>query len=1414
MWEDMKKPSELVLAMLAAAILTIACVMADVFGRVVSLVAVHKAWRVDGAIFFLLFSGVAAGVLFVRRSRDLGLTVACETAEQEAAARTREALSRGTAERQLLEASVHANEQRLESILATAYQSIVTIDGCGMITQWNRHAELTFGWLSDEVIGLRLSDIIVPIEARAAHEAGLARFMMSRTAKLIGSQIEVTALRRNGTVFPIELSLSATNIGEDWQFTALIQDISERRAQIELFENAFDHAPIGMALVALDGRLLKLNAAFCDLIGYEQAEAVTLDFQAITHADDLDRDLHLLKQLLAGDLPRYQMEKRYIRKSGRIVWVRLSVSLALREDGTPRHFISQVQDLSVERESEDRYRLLADSASDMVGLYAMDSRCLYMSPSSLRILGYQPQELVGEPAVALAFMPREERSTIIEAVKHLKGAPADFTVTRLTRLRHKDGRLLHIEFVARLVASEDGGCNIVSACRDVTERVEVQRALEERSRDLIRAHLAAERSATITRQAEALFRGIFDNSPDLNFVYDVVDGAFPITIRNEAAERALAATANAPDEDLATLISPSQATTRKMLEEVVSSGEARYMIEQDTTAGQDSTFDVRLVPLRDDGGHVHRVFVSKRDISVLKRAEQTALQANVLMQSAEKIAHMGYVVYDLITDTMTWSPEVWTILDLDPATDAPTADKFKERRHPDDRARAVEKLAAAIADGLNEYDNDYRLLLPNGEVRHVMTRGTIRREGGIAVSVFGVLVDISELKRAEEKARESDQRYRLMAENATDVIVTSDLEGRTTFVSPASVLVTGHTSEERMYGRAGEIAHPDDLEDLRATFRALKDGAVGKHIRWRARHKTEDRWVWLESSPALLRDPMTQVATGYLDVLRDVTAQKQQEDALAAAKLNAEQAMHSKERFLANMSHELRTPLNSIIGFSRLLNESRGLEPEDQRRVRLVHSAGLALHAVIDNVLDFSKLEADKLTLHCNPFSVTGFFTSTVALLEPQAATRDVRLLVEIDPTVPDRLVGDMGRLRQILLNLLSNAVKFTQDGSVTTRVILIENKDCDARLRIEVIDTGSGIPPERIATLFNRFVQASASTAVKYGGTGLGLAISRQLLRLMGGEIGVFSELEKGSTFWFELTLPVAETLECDDHETPMPAILSLAGKRILVVDDVDLNRELMLALLSSYGCAVDVAENGVGALAALDRHAFDLILMDCQMPVMDGFAATRAIRERAGPVATIPIVALTASAHPEHLARCREAGMNEHLTKPLDPGALESVLGRYLASTMAAVPVPATAPQAAGSRPVPVTVIAASEIGVADNHTAPGATIAVQNAGERPGKPAAAPSLKERYAARRAQTLATLEALIRNGCFTESEIVEVAAMAHNLAGTAGMFGEAELGDAAAALDAGLEHWHVEERNERIREAAAAIQRIAQGGT
>jgi len=578
---------------------------------------------------------------------------------------------------------------------------------------------------------------------------------------------------------------------------------------------------------------------------------------------------------------------------------------------------------------------------------------------------------------------------------------------------------------------------------------------------------------------------------------------------------------------------------------------------------------------------------------------------------------------------------------------------FQTITHPDDLEADLSLLQQLLAGQIPSYQMEKRYVRKDGAIIWIrLSVSLVRDQDGAPKHFIAQIEDLTDRRAIES-------RYRLMAENATDIIVSSDMQGLATFVSPACETVTGYAPEDIVGRSSLPLTHPDDQALVRDAFSRLLAGQAVDRVRWRVRHKLSGEWTWLESNPVLIREPTGQ-ATGYLDVLRDVTAQKTQEDALAAARVDAEAASRSKADFLANMSHELRTPLNSIIGFTRLLTESRDLSPEDQRRVALAHGAGQALHAVIDNVLDFSKLEAAALELHKAPFDPSELLRQTVAMLEPQAAAKDLRLRTMIDAQAPVQVVGDAGRVRQVLLNLLSNAVKFTSKGGVTASLSCVTLDPIAPRLRIEIADTGSGIPEAKQTGLFNRFVQAGSSVSAHYGGTGLGLAISRQLIGLMGGEIGVDSVVGRGSTFWFEIALPTATSADAKPLPDAQP--LRLNGRRILVVDDVELNRELMLALLSKYGCEVGLAEDGAQAIEALDGGAFELVLMDCQMPVMDGFVATETIRSSGARYADIPIVALTASAQPEHLARCEAVGMNDHLTKPLNAGALERVLGMML--------------------------------------------------------------------------------------------------------------------------------------------------------
>ena len=364
---------------------------------------------------------------------------------------------------------------------------------------------------------------------------------------------------------------------------------------------------------------------------------------------------------------------------------------------------------------------------------------------------------------------------------------------------------------------------------------------------------------------------------------------------------------------------------------------------------------------------------------------------------------------------------------------------------------------------------------------------------------------------------------------------------------------------------------------------------------------------------------------------------------LASARDRAEDASRAKSDFLANMSHEIRTPLTGVIGFGELLVKLDGLSPRAADYATRITTSGHALLRVVNDILDFSKIEAGLADLDPQAFDPARFVTETVDLIGAEAERKHLTLEVEI-AGLPAALRADPARLRQILLNLLTNAVKFTRVGGVTVRAMYPAP---EAALRIEVTDTGIGIPADRLDRLFQRFSQADSSTSREFGGSGLGLAICRRLTELMGGEIGVVSRDGEGSTFWFTVAAAVAAAVTAEAEQPAFEAPEHAA--RILVVDDLAANRDIVVAILGACGHDLVEASGGQEAVDAAACSPFDLILMDMQMPGMDGLAATRRIRRDQGPNRATPIVALSANVMPDHLAACRAAGMDDHIGKPI---------------------------------------------------------------------------------------------------------------------------------------------------------------------
>jgi PAS domain S-box-containing protein len=511
----------------------------------------------------------------------------------------------------------------------------------------------------------------------------------------------------------------------------------------------------------------------------------------------------------------------------------------------------------------------------------------------------------------------------------------------------------------------------------------------------------------------------------------------------------------------------------------------------------------------------------------------------------------------------------------------------------------------------------------------------------------------------------SEARYRQLAERSPDVIIRYGLDGAVEYVSPAAAHY-GYQPEALIGRNIAELIDPTDaarnvafMADL-AAGRPLPQGADNV---WRTTAANGDVRAF-EGATSVLSDEYGAVV-GAMSVLRDVTARVALEEELRARRAEAEAANEAKSQFLANMSHEVRTPLTGVVGFARLLGAVDGLPDEARAHVQRISTSAEALLAVVNDVLDFSKLEARQLELDAHSFDAPAFLAEAIDLVRPQAQAKGLSLALTIAEGLPARLVADSGRLRQVLLNLLTNAVKFTPRGRID-----VAADWSSGMLKLEVADTGPGLAPEDARRLFQRFSQVDASNTRQHGGTGLGLAISKGLAEMMGGQIGLKSTLGRGSVFWFTVAAPEATAAAATPAAAPAaddaPPMPHGAPLRILVVDDVAVNRDLVSAILSPFDVTLSTAAGGAEAVEAALATPFDLILMDLQMPGMDGMAAARAIRANADLNRATPIVALSANVLPAHVRACLAAGMNDHIAKPIDPADL---LGRIAKWTSAEV-------------------------------------------------------------------------------------------------------------------------------------------------
>jgi len=532
------------------------------------------------------------------------------------------------------------------------------------------------------------------------------------------------------------------------------------------------------------------------------------------------------------------------------------------------------------------------------------------------------------------------------------------------------------------------------------------------------------------------------------------------------------------------------------------------------------------------------------------------------------------------------------------------------------------------------------------------------------------------LKKSEQKLFESEEKYRLLFELSEDpmwIIV----DKKFVLTNNSALKTLGYASMDELLNIHPSKVSPEFQEDGQESY--SKTETMFKL----AYEKGYHRFEWLHQkknndvfpvSISLTRIPFAG-QNALFCIWRDISERKAAENAAHKAQLLAEQASKAKSQFLATMSHEIRTPMNGILGMSELLSISK-LNAEQQEFVKTIHHSGQNLLVIINDILDFSKVEAGQMELDLGPIDLKQSFTDIIQLLSPKTNEKLLQLQLKYPSDIPTLFIADAARIRQVLINLISNAIKFTEKGTIQVNVINQSIDKHSIQLKIEVVDSGIGISPQLKDKLFDSFTQADSSTTRKFGGTGLGLAISKKLVELMNGTIGYESTPNLGSTFWFELSLAFADTpLQEQYNSTPVSSMEQIDPNnitktdlnktnniQILLVEDEKVNQKVASTFLKRLGIYCDIAADGAQALNQFQIKNYDLIFMDCQMPIMDGFETTQKIREVEGESQHTPIIALTANALESDRQKCMAVGMDDFISKPFKMAELETILDRWV--------------------------------------------------------------------------------------------------------------------------------------------------------
>ncbi len=1168
----------------------------------------------------------------------------------------------------VLAKSEYIEQSGLIAAIEQAADCIIITDTNGKIQYANRAFTAMTGYTTEEVFG-QSSRIFKSGSQPFAFYQGLWETI--RSGRVWHG--ELVNRRKDGTLYDEDLRITPVRgaNGEIASYIAVKRDITERRAE----ENAkrrlaaiVESSEDAIISTTPTGVIVTWNRGAEAVFGYLAHEAIGKNVSMLIAPARLS-DLAYFNGQIAQGLTVTQYESLCRRKDGREFDVSVTGSPITNSAGEVVALSAVLRDTSERRAAERARDLLAstvESSADAILSTSLDGTICSWNQGAAAMFGYSGQEVAGKSAAILAPPGRGE-----EVRRHLATIARGYAVDSFdTVLQTRDGGDIPVSLSISPIRNPAGEViGVAGIARDIRER------------------LAAEQKL---RLGEELFREGFQHAP-FGMAVVSMDGRFL------QVNGALCRMLGYSQEELANtpwtvLVHPEDLlAARQNMERLVESpgglaiAERRYLHRK----GNVVLTNLKVSLIRDSESRPQHFVAHVEDITERKRAEEALRESEarfrIMADSCPAVMWMTDADGGIQFINRAYRELIGTTYEQS------KGDGWQLALHPEDAPEYLGAFQRAVKEH-TALNAEVRARRADGEWGWFATAAEPRFSAeGEYLGHVGLSPDITERKRLEEEVR----MIASVVEASTDLVGFSSMDGEVLFVNQAGRRFVGLDPDQPMKGtQTVEYVADDDRHHFlnTALSSVMRDGQWEGETRFKNSVTAAVTPMW--QSVFCILDPKTKRPIALATICRDLSERKREEEqvraalhaaeaseaslretesSLRTAKEGAEASNRAKSCFLANMSHEIRTPMNGVIGMLQLLCET-DLTAEQLRYATVAQSSGRDLLSLIDGILDLSKIEARKIVLENTSFNLRDAVGDIAQIMQVQANAKGLSMHSSVSPAIPLLLRGDAHRLRQVLTNLVANAIKFTERGEVRLDAALESRCDHTATVGFTITDTGIGIHPGQVGELFSPFTQADCSTTRRYGGTGLGLTISKQLVELMGGAIGVNSREGRGSTFKFTAVFELAPAseqpaaFERGDRRsgTWTKTTHSQRTARILVAEDNVTNQKVVLAQLQKLGFQASAVCTGADATEAVQQGSYDLVLMDCQMPVMDGFEATRLIRRSTCP--NIPIIAVTADAMSEDRNRCLSAGMSDYLAKPLELQSLEDTLAKWLPRSNAA--------------------------------------------------------------------------------------------------------------------------------------------------